>query len=82
MGAFDRYKKFVKTHFTMDEECEELREKMIEFITKYREVLEDNELGHWACDERAMLEVLFDNREKLCMARRVPEYWEKEEEWE
>lgn len=79
MMSFNDYKKFLAENPTMHKECEELREKMVEFINKFRIVLEDRSLGQWACDEQAMLEVLFDNREKLCMTDRVPEYWEEEE---
>lgn len=79
MMSFNDYLKFVADHPDMHKDCEALRDMMADFLNKYRVVLEDRALGQWACDEHDMLSVLFDNREKLCMTDRVPEYWEEEE---
>jgi hypothetical protein len=79
MMSFEDYKKFLAENPTMHKECEDLRDMIVNFTNKYRIVLENRELGEWACDEQAMLEVFYDNRVKLCIARQVPEYWDEED---
>lgn len=75
--TFSDYINFTAEHPEMRRECEALREQIVTFITKWREVLEDDSLGNWAIDERAMLEVIFDNRRKLGIRDQVPEYVEE-----
>ena len=77
MMTFGEYINFTAEHPEMHRECEAIREQLVAFINKYRVVLEDDSLGNWAVDERALLDVIFDNRRKLGIRDQVPEFMEE-----
>lgn len=79
MMTFGQAVEFEIDYPHMRDEMEALQDMMVNFVSKYRIVLEDKSVGNWFMDQRDFMQVIVDNSKALCIADRVPEYWEEEE---